>query len=131
MHYTDPDIREHARAMRRNPTSNEQRIWNWLRSRRFGDFKFRRQHPIGRYILDFYCPALRLAIEIDGAQHGDPRVASVDETRAAVLRGFGIEVVRVSNRDLACDSVTVAQTIQWAIERRSALDARPSPLQRG
>ena len=124
MHYTDPDIRERARTMRRNPTLNEQRMWNWLRSRRFGDFKFRRQHPIGRFILDFYCPALKLAIEIDGTQHDDPRVAAVDDARGAVLRGFGIEVVRISNRDLACDPVTVAQTIQWAVNRAFAHHAR-------
>ena len=55
---------DHARRMRRAPTRSEDRLWSWLRDRRFSGQKFRRQVPIGRYILDFYCPRLKLVIEI-------------------------------------------------------------------
>jgi very-short-patch-repair endonuclease len=55
-----------ARYMRKNATQSEAIVWEWLRNRRFGRWKFRRQHPVGRYVLDFYCDALRLAIEVDG-----------------------------------------------------------------
>ncbi|MGZ7042759.1 MAG: endonuclease domain-containing protein [Thermoanaerobaculia bacterium] len=61
-----PELFDHARDMRQFPTRAEQRIWNWLRSRRFAGLKWRRQHPLGKYILDFYCPELKLALELDG-----------------------------------------------------------------
>lgn len=58
-----------ARRLRRDPTVGETRLWSWLRDRRLAGFKFRRQHPIGRYVVDFYCPQARLVVEIDGDGH--------------------------------------------------------------
>ncbi|HEV8659207.1 MAG TPA: DUF559 domain-containing protein, partial [Thermoanaerobaculia bacterium] len=55
--------------MRKAPNRGEARLWSWLRNRRFGDYKFRRQHPIGNYVVDFYCRELKLVIELDGAKH--------------------------------------------------------------
>jgi YD repeat-containing protein len=60
---------ERARALRKESTLTEEIVWRWLRNRRFGDWKFRRQYPIGPYIADFYCDALKLVIEIDGETH--------------------------------------------------------------
>jgi very-short-patch-repair endonuclease len=60
------DIFKYARELRRNQTDAEQLLWGLLRDRRFAGKKFRRQHPVGRYILDFYCHELKLAIELDG-----------------------------------------------------------------
>src|SRR5581483_120614 len=71
-------LRSNAKRLRKRNTLAEQRIWSRLRSRRFGRFKFRRQHPIGRYILDFYCPELKLAIELDGSQHETAWMAEYD-----------------------------------------------------
>jgi very-short-patch-repair endonuclease len=96
---------------------SEARIWSWLRDRRFGNFKFRRQHPIGEYVVDFYCRKLGLVIEVDGQQHESAGVGEIDDVRTQVLNGYGLEVVRISNRSIATDALLVEQTIAWAIER--------------
>jgi uroporphyrinogen-III synthase len=103
--------------MRREPTLSEARVWSWLRARRFGNFKFRRQHPIGDYVVDFYCRELGLVIEIDGRQHESAAVREVDDLRTQVLRGYGLEVVRIPNRLIAKDALLAEQSIEWAIER--------------
>src|ERR1051326_5781834 len=59
-----------ARSMRKNPTWAERLMWRWLKDRRFTRYKFRRQHPMGAYTLDFYCSEARISIELDGTQHG-------------------------------------------------------------
>lgn len=89
-------MRANARALRRAPTRAEHKIWWWLRDRRLG-YKFRRQVPVGPYILDFYCAELRLAIELDGPQHHTPHMSDYDSARTLFLRERGIEVVRVPN----------------------------------
>jgi very-short-patch-repair endonuclease len=82
------------RALRRNSTDAEAALWAQLRAKRLAGFKFRRQHPCGPYILDFYCPSKHLAVELDGGQHFEPTVRAYDEHRAAFLRRHGIKVLR-------------------------------------
>jgi very-short-patch-repair endonuclease len=82
-----------ARYLRKNRTTAEAKVWRWLRNRKVIGWKFRRQYPIGTYILDFYCNALRLAIELDGFGH----VPSRDSFRTSVLQRYGIAVIRLSN----------------------------------
>ncbi len=85
-----------ARAQRNNPTVAEQKLWRCLRGKQLG-VKFRRQHPLGPYVLDFFCPAVGLAIELDGGQHaGSPE----DVRRDQWLAEQGIRVVRFWNRDV-------------------------------
>lgn len=100
-------------------TVSEQRLWNWLRNRTFGGFKFRRQAPVGRYVLDFYCPALKLAVEVDGQQHATLWMGEYDGERTVYLRSQGIEVVRIANKLLATDSLMAEQILQHAIATRS------------
>ena len=111
-------IRDYARSMRRAPTASESRIWNWLRNRKFAGYKFRRQHPIGGYILDFYSAELKLAIEADGKQHDLPGVDEYDDERTLHLKRFGVEVLRIPNEVLASDPESAAEWIRLAIERR-------------
>ena len=99
-------------------TVSEQRLWNWLRNRTFDGAKFRRQVPIGPYVLDFYCPALRLAIEVDGRQHQSVWLFDYDDERTVFLRSRGIETVRIANEQLAKDSRIVEDIIHDAIARR-------------
>lgn len=75
-------------------------LWHHLRSRKLLGYKFRRQHSIGRYILDFYCPELRLAIEVDGGQHSDPIIAGNDALRSEWLKHFRVTVVRFNNAEV-------------------------------
>jgi very-short-patch-repair endonuclease len=105
--------------MRRSPTRAEARIWSWLRGRRFDGCKFKRQVPIGRYIVDFYCAELQLAIELDGAHHRYPVMADYDDERTETLRIQGIQLIRVPNELLIRDSKMVEEMVRSAIARRS------------
>ena len=108
-----------AKVLRKHATPAEVRVWRWLRDRRFGGWKFRRQHPVGVYVLDFYCAQLRLGIELDGGGHDDPRTEARDRARTANLAGQGIVVVRVKNAVVRDDPDTASEIIRWGIERAS------------
>ena len=88
---------DHAREMRRQPTPAEQMLWRALRAKALAGLKFRRQEPIGPYIVDFYCPPAKLVVELDGATHADSRT---DLARDAWLATQGIRVMRVWNNDV-------------------------------
>ena len=75
-------------------TPPEARLWRCLKGHKLGGYKFRRQHPIGPYILDFYCAAARLAVEVDGAVHDNPDQMARDRRRAAWLARQGVSVLR-------------------------------------
>ena len=89
---------ERARDLRGRMSLPEVLLWGALRGRRLGDIRFRRQHPVGPFILDFYCEAARLAVEIDGAGHDHPDQARHDARRTEWLALRGITVMRVSAR---------------------------------
>ncbi|HEX3110790.1 MAG TPA: endonuclease domain-containing protein [Thermoanaerobaculia bacterium] len=108
-------LKLHARDMRRNPTRAEDRVWAWLRGRRFDGVKFRRQVPIGGYIVDFYSADIKMAIELDGTHHRSPEMNDYDGQRTAFLRSRGIEVVRIPNELLVRDSQMAAEIIRAAI----------------
>ena len=84
-----------ARRLREPLTPQEIGLWLKLKNRQLGGFKFRRQHPVGPYILDFYCAELRLAVEIDGQSHDHPDQITHDERRDAYFRGMGITTMRL------------------------------------
>ena len=91
---SDPIIYQRAARMRRHLTPPEARLWRCLKGHKLGGYKFRRQHPIGPYILDFYCAAARLAVEVDGAVHDNPDQMARDRRRAAWLARQGVSVLR-------------------------------------
>ena len=122
-----------ARELRVNQTDAEQLIWSLLRDRRFLNLKFRRQHPVGGYIVDFYCDSLKLAIELDGSQHA--KNSDYDEKRTAELRELGIETLRFWNNDVLQNTESVLEAIfQQIVKLNPALldsssqPYRPSPL---
>ena len=102
-----------ARRLRRDATDAEQRLWNALRAR-CRPWKFRRQHPIGQRVVDFACPARKLAIEIDGGQHAANRVA--DAARSAELDGHGYRVIRFWNNEVMGNIDGVLQVVLRALE---------------
>jgi len=108
-------LKRYAREMRRNPARAEDRVWAWLRSRRFDGVKFRRQVPIGRYIVDFYSADIRVAIELDGTHHRSPGMNDYDGQRTAFVRQRGIEIVRIPNELLVRDSQMAAEMIRAAV----------------
>ena len=92
-----------ARAGRKAMTAPEVRLWQVLRGSRVGALRFRRQHAIGSYILDFYCPEKRLAVEVDGEHHGSAEGRLHDRRRDVWLANQGIAVLRVLARDVMTD----------------------------
>ena len=84
-----------AKAFRRRMTPPEARLWRCLRAHRLKGYGFRRQHPIGPFILDFYCPEARLGVEVDGAVHDDPKQIERDRRRTAWLGRRGVRVIRL------------------------------------
>jgi very-short-patch-repair endonuclease len=93
-----PPVPDHllrfARGHRREPTDAEKKLWEMVRDRRLAGFKFRREQPLGRYILDFYCHEAKLCVELDGSQHMDEPQAARDEERTKWLMQQGVRVVR-------------------------------------
>jgi very-short-patch-repair endonuclease len=92
-----------ARELRRNMTLPEVILWQALRGGRLAGLRFRRQHPIGPYILDFYCPSARLAVEVDGFAHDTAAQVQRDENRDAWLAERGVKVLRVAAGDVLKD----------------------------
>jgi len=88
-----------------------------LRGRRFGGFKFRRQQPLGGYILDFYCHEASLAIELDGGGHAEEQQIEYDRVRSEVLAGVGITVLRFWNHDVLQNSDDVLASIWSALHQ--------------
>ncbi|WP_421331086.1 endonuclease domain-containing protein [Aeromonas veronii] len=89
-----------AKRLRRDATLAEQKLWQHLRNRRLAGVKFRRQMPIGPYVVDFICLEQGLIIEVDGSQHGTQANQMHDEARTAYLNQQGFRVIRVWNNDV-------------------------------
>ena len=117
-------MRQRARELRKTLTLSEHRLWGWLRNRTFRGYKFRRQVAVEHYVLDFYCAALKLAIEVDGAQHSERAIAESDVRRTTKLGQLGIRVVRIENVVVAKDPIVASQMIEVAVEERAAERAR-------
>ncbi len=111
-----------ARRLRKDLTDSERKLWQALRRDQFRKLHFRRQHPIGSYVLDFYCPALRLAIELDGGKHSNEEYRARDERRTRWLSSKGIMLLRFWNSDVMSNFAGVLGEI-WRIA-----DARHSGM---
>ena len=96
----DPQLLEFAKTMRTNATDAEHLMWQLLRAKRFMNLKFRRQHVIAPYIVDFYCHELGLVIELDGSQHGTNDAIEYDAERTKFLEALDLSVVRYWNYDV-------------------------------
>ena len=115
---------ESAKGLRGNMTDVEKELWYHLRSGRMNGVKFRRQHPIPPYVVDFYCDAFRLVIELDGSQHSE----EADRVRTQYLEERGLRVLRFSNHDVLENRAAVLEAI-WGIVAAPPLT--PTPLPRG
>ena len=113
-----------ARQMRHVPAPTEEAVWKLLRNRRLAGFKFRRQHLIGPYIADFFCPAALLVLELDGVTHAGQETR--DQRRDDYLRGLGIVVLRVWNTQVSEDEEAVVETVfRLCSDRVAALPTHP------
>ncbi|MGE3143139.1 MAG: endonuclease domain-containing protein [Hyphomonadaceae bacterium] len=105
-----------ARALRAELTGAERALWRMLRARRFENAKFRRQHAIGPYVVDFACLAARLVIELDGPSHLIEEQAAFDARRTAFLQNAGWRVLRLRNADLFADESAIIAAISAALK---------------
>jgi very-short-patch-repair endonuclease len=111
--------------LRKRATECERILWRHLRNRNFANYKFRRQHPIDHFVVDFYCPEARLAIELDGGGHNYHSRQQSDEDRTRFLTTQGIAVLRFWNHQVREEIDGVLQTIWFALERLCSKN--PSP----
>ena len=116
-----------ARALRGSMTDAEQLLWCCLRHKQLGGFRFRRQHPIERFVLDFYCCKTKLAIELDGGQHNEPGTKVLDLERTEFLESHGIQVVRFWNNEVFINLEGVLQKVFDVSMERANLLPLPSP----
>ena len=118
-HRIHPVILARAREMRHPQTLAEATLWQVLRNRRTG-FKFRRQHPVERFIVDFYCADAKLLIEVDGESHLKLAQEEYDKARTEYLEELGYKVIRFTNNDVRYNIDAVAGETLQAIEIRIA-----------
>ena len=96
--HTLPELHTFRTELRKNLTPAEARFWTMVKNSQLEGRRFRRQHSVGRYILDFYCPSERLGIELDGDGHFNEAARDYDYERKLFLRHFGIKVIRFENK---------------------------------
>ena len=117
------------RKLRRNQTDAEKILWNYLRNRKFGGYKFYRQYGVGNYIVDFYCPACRLVIELDGGQHNEENIEKLDDLRTDKIEMLGSKVIRFWNNEVIENTEGVLEVINEYLESNSPQP--PLHLKRG
>ncbi|HEY0018289.1 MAG TPA: endonuclease domain-containing protein [Longimicrobium sp.] len=121
------ELIEQARRFRKAQTTAEELLWEVLRDRQLAGIKFRRQHPVSRFIFDFYCPAARLVIELDGPVHDPQRER--DEARTAALESRNFRVIRFRNEEVFDALPSVLDRIVAAVEQDPRSHISPSPAQ--
>ena len=120
----DPLLKQRRRELRRNQTEAEKTFWMHVRNRQFYGMKFFRQYSTGPYILDFYCPELKLAIELDGGQHTQDDKQEYDAVRSAYLKVQGINVMRFWNHEVLNDAESILTMMAEKITPPSPLTLR-------
>jgi very-short-patch-repair endonuclease len=115
---TTPPVETAAKELRQRLTPAEQKLWQALRGGKLAGLKFRRQHPVGNFILDFYCSACKLAIELDGSIHETQ--LEYDAARTAQLEAYGYKVLRFSNAAVMQQLETVLVNILQTVSELSA-----------
>ena len=103
-------LKQNSRSLRSNMTDAEQHLWQYLRRKQINGWQFYRQKPLGAYIIDFYCAAAQLVVELDGSQHFDHQQA--DQQRDAFLQSLGLRVLRFDNRQVLLETDAVLEVIR-------------------
>jgi very-short-patch-repair endonuclease len=98
--HNNQDMKLLRKTLRNEATPAERELWGVLKQSSLGGYKFRRQHSVGRYIVDFYCPSQRLAIELDGDSHFTDESIEYDQERTKFLNALNIRVLRFLNTDV-------------------------------
>lgn len=110
--YYNPNLKERARQLRRNPTPGERRLWKYLKGDALMGYDFHRQKPIDNFIVDFFCYQLKLVVELDGPYHTKEVQAEKDRARDARLEELGIQVIRFTEKEVFLDLNNVLRTLE-------------------
>jgi len=122
MYYgTDAQTMRTAAILRRDMTLTERILWKKLKDRTIFNAKFRRQHPISFFIVDFYCHEYKMVIEVDGEIHNDDESIEYDKNRTAELNKFGIRVLRFTNEEVFSEMDSIIKKILKAITEYTPL----------
>jgi|SRR3989344_1015922 len=118
-------LRDRRRELRINQTETEKKLWELVRNRRLSGHKFCRQYSIGGYILDFYCPKLRLGIELDGSQHGTEETVAYDKDREKILEASNVQIIRFWNDEIINNIEKVLEKINLEINSINVVPGSP------
>ena len=99
-HYNKSSEKQKRRVLRNNATKAEQILWKHLKGRQLAQHKFRRQYSVDQFVIDFYCPSIKLAIEVDGSSHFSNDAEIYDKERERIIETFGITFIRFNNNDV-------------------------------
>ncbi|MBE6200725.1 MAG: endonuclease domain-containing protein [Rikenellaceae bacterium] len=110
--HNQPEQLDLRKRLRRKTTPEENALWTLLKGKQLDGFKWRRQFSVGPYVMDFYCPQAKLAVELDGIQHSADEVIKYDEARTKYLEREGIKVLRVPNQSVWKESDWVINVIK-------------------
>ena len=132
MNYSNhPATKDYRQLLRKTETPAERMLWRKIKGKQLDGYRFRQQHGYGPYVLDFYCPALRLCIELDGDVHDEERVRIKDEERTEFLCEQRIHVLRFRNKDVETDVDgvlnRVREYINKCITQGTAVVQTPTP----
>ena len=114
--HANPKLFDYAKEMRCNATKAEELLWQRLRRKQVNGLKFRRQHPLDRFIADFYCHEKKLVVELDGNIHDNKEQQEVDNVRTSLLNEMGIKVIRFRNEEVIADLEKVVVKIIHEVE---------------
>ena len=120
--HSRPGLKKLRRKLRCQQTPTERILWQRLRNRQLSGRKFKRQYSMGPYIVDFYCPAETLAIELDGEPHNAPNRQDYDAARESYLQAQGIRIVRFENGEILERLPLVLEAIAWHFSSRDERD---------
>lgn len=124
--YNNTKTKNFRRDLRRNQTDAEKVLWHYIRAKQLNGHKFLRQYGVSSYILDFYCPKVRLAIELDGGQHNEPEGLERDKKRTGLLASQNITVLRFWNNDVLVNTDSVLEFINNELLRLTPTDIKSS-----
>lgn len=121
-------LKQPSRNLRTGMTETEHKLWSYLRGKQIHGIQFYRQKPLGSYIVDFYAPAAKLIIELDGSQHHEPDHARKDADRDACLSSQGLLVLRFDNLQVLNETEAVLEQIIRVCGERQIPPASPPPF---
>ena len=116
-HFNKPSEKEKRKKLRQYQTIAEELVWRFLRNRQLLGYKFKRQYSIDHFVIDFYCPELKLAVEIDGVSHSVPGKKQYDIKRERYLEKFNINFIRIKDEELFGNPNKAFMKIEEGVKR--------------